>query len=149
MKDYMSSRWQQNNGKSCAIDLPSTLKSINAQEVHTELHGRLGMPNGGALVKDNDAGLLEFGDDRARRVASCLDDLDALIDDDLGICVIVGRDQSRKKSDVDGERSGGHLPALADFLTKTLRLGPDQSGKDAQTASVGHSARQFRISHVL
>ena len=78
------------------------------QHVDTELDSRLGVPNTGALVNDENAGLLvhlvnpagnmsfptlpynatqwaDRDDGPSRRTSSCLSDFDAFIDDYLGI----------------------------------------------------------------
>ena len=130
-------------------DLPAALKPVNAQEIDTKLHGRLGVPDGGALVQHDAAGLLELGDDGARRVAGCLDDLDALVDDDLGIGVVVGGHKRREQRDVDTERLARHGPAPADLLAQPLRLGENERRDDTQAARVGHGTGHLGGSDML
>jgi len=107
------------------------------------------MADGGALVQHNAPGLLELGDDRAGRVAGRLDNLDALVNHHLGVGVVVGRNKSRKKGDVDTKGARRHLFALSDLLAQAFGLRPDQGRDDAQTAGIGHGARHFGVAYML
>lgn len=131
------------------LDLPSAFETVNAQEIHTELHRRLSMLDGGALVEDDNTSLLELADDGTGRVASSLHDLDALVNDNLGVSLIVRGDKGRKKRDVDGEWPRRQLLALANLLTETLRLRPNQGSNDTQTTGVGHGTGEFSCPYML
>lgn len=56
-----------------------------------------------ALVQDDTPGLFQLPDDWAGAVASGLDNVDALVDDGLGIGAIVRRVEGRQEGDVDAE----------------------------------------------
>lgn len=107
------------------------------------------MPDRCALVEDNAAGLLELGNHRPGRVAGSLDDLDALVNDDLGVGLVIWGDESRQESDVDTEWLAGQLPALPDLLAEALGLWEDEGSNNAQAAGVGHSARHLSVSNML
>lgn len=131
------------------LNLPSAFETVDAQEINTKLHRRLSMSDGGALVEDDDASLLELADDGTGRVASSLHDLDTLINDNLGVSLVVGGNKGRQKSDVDGEWPRRQLLALANFLTETLRFRPDQGSDDTQATSIGYSTGQLGCSYML
>lgn len=131
------------------VGLPGALEPVDAQEVNTKLHGGLGMPDSGALVQDDAAGLLQLGDDGTRRVTSRLNNLDSLINGNLGISLVVWRNKGREQGDVDAERLARQLPALADFLAEAFRIGPNQSRDNTQTTRVGHGARHLGSSDML
>lgn len=78
------------------------------------------MADGGALVEDGDAGLLELLDDGAWIVTGGLDDLNTLVDDDLGVCAVVGGDHGGEEGQVDAEGVLGHFAASADFLAQVF-----------------------------
>ena len=107
------------------------------------------MSDSGALVEDDDASLLELADDWTGRVASGLHDIDALINDNLGVSLIIRGDKGRQKRDVDGEWPRRQLLALANLLTESLRLGKDQGSNDTQATGVGHGTGQFGCAYML
>lgn len=104
-------------------DVAGALKSVNGEEIHTQLHGGLGMADGSALVEDDNAGLLELLDNGTGVVSSGLNDLDALVNDDLGVGTVVGRYHGREESQVDTEGVLGHFAASSDFLAQVFRGG--------------------------
>lgn len=97
-------------------NVPGTLKAINREEVDTQLHGRFGVADGGALVQNDDAGRLQLLDDGARIVSSSLDDLDSLIDNHLGVRTVVRRHEGGKEGQVDTEGVLGHFAASSNLL---------------------------------
>lgn len=101
-------------------DVTGTLEAIDGEEINTQLHGGLGVADGGALVEDGDARLLELLDDGAGVVAGSLDDLDALIDDDLGVGTVVGGNHGGEEGQVDTEGVLGHFAASSDFLAQVF-----------------------------
>lgn len=66
---------------------------------HTQRErGRLPCPDGNrltALVQHDTPGLLQLPDDWSRAVAGRLDDVDALVDDGLGVGTIIRRVEGR------------------------------------------------------
>ena len=107
------------------------------------------MPDGGALVENDAPGLLQLGNDGAGRVASRLYDLDALVDDDLRVSLVIRRHQRGQQRDVYGEGLAGQFPALAYLLTQSLWLGPNQGRQDAQASRVGNRTCQLCIPDML
>lgn len=102
-----------------------------------------------ALVQYDTPSLLQLPDDWPGAVASCLDDLDALVDDGLGVSAIVRRVEGRQQGDVDAERVLGHRPALLDLLAQVCWGWEDEARDDAKTAGVGDCAGQLGVSDVL
>lgn len=131
------------------IYLPSTLEAINAQKVNTELNGTLGMADGGALVQDNAASGLEFGNDWARAVSGRLDDADAFVDDGLGVGAVVGRVDGGQQGDVDGKGVLCQCATLLDLLAQVGGRGKDEGGDDAQAASIGNRRGKFSVPNML
>ena len=70
-----------------------TLEAVDGEEVGAHALRRLRVADGHALVDDQDAGALERGDELARVVARRFHDGDALVDDDLAVRLVVGRNQ--------------------------------------------------------
>lgn len=56
-----------------------------------------------ALVQDDTPGLFQLPDDWPGAVAGGLDDVDALVDDSLGVGAIIRRVEGRQEGDVDTE----------------------------------------------
>lgn len=103
-------------GEVALADMASALEAVDGEEVDAELNGALGMADGGALMQDEGADGLELLDDGARAVAGGLDDSDALVDDDLGVCAVVRRNHGGEEGDVHAEGVFGHGLAAADLL---------------------------------
>lgn len=125
----------------CKIGLANVagaLEAVDAEEVDAHLDGALGVADGGALVQDDNAGLLELGNDGARGVAGRLDNLDALIDDGLGVGAVVGGHHGGQEGNVDTEGVLGQGSAASDLLAQVVGRGEDEGGDDAEAASVGH-----------
>ena len=106
-------------------DVPCALEAVDAEEVDAEFDGGDGVADGGALVQDDDAGLLEHFDDGPGGVAGGFDDLDAFVDHDLGVLGVRGCVHGGEEGDVDAEGERGHAFAFADFEAEVLggRLG--------------------------
>lgn len=106
-------------------NVTGTLESVDGEEVHTKLHGRLGVPNGRALVQNDDTGLLQLSDHRSWVVSGGLDDLDSFINDDLRVGSVVGGDHGWEEGQVHAEGVLGHGATSADFFAKVFggRLG--------------------------
>jgi hypothetical protein len=141
--------WASEIGINSKAPLPCTLEPIDAQEIHTQCHSSLGVPDAGALMQHGDARRLQLGDDGTRRVASRLDDVHALVHDDLRVRVVVRRHEGWQQGDVDAKRPGRKLSTPADFLSQALGLGEDQGRDDAQAARIRDSAGQLRITNML
>lgn len=73
-----------------------------------------------ALVQDDDAGLLQLGDDGARVVTGGLDDLDFFVDDDLGVGGVVGGNDGGEEGQVHSEGVFGHGATSADFFAEVF-----------------------------
>lgn len=164
-------------GPACGamIDSPCTLEAVDAEEVDAELDGALCVSNSGcarchgvsvcrtyervfltkegrlltALMQYDTPGLLELPDDWPRAVAGRLDDVDALVDDGLGVSTVVGRVEGRQEGDVDSEGVLGQFPALLDLLAQVCWRWEDESRDDAKPAGVGDGTGQLGVSDVL
>lgn len=119
------------------LDLPCALEAVDGQEVDAHLDSADGVADGSALVQDDDAGLLELGDDRAGAVAGRLDDLDALLDDGVSVGAVVRRDHGGQQRHVDSEGVLGHGAAPPDLLAQLVWGREDEGRDDAQPAGVG------------
>ncbi len=66
-----------------------------------------------------------MSDDRAGTVACCLDDADALFDDDACVASIIRWDESWEKGEIDTKRILSHGPTAANLLAEIFgcRLG--------------------------
>lgn len=102
-----------------------------------------------ALVQYDTPSLLQLPDDWSGAVAGSLDDIDALVDDGLGVSAIVRRVKGRQEGDVDTERVLGHRPALLDLLAQVGWGWEDEAGDDAKPAGVGDCAGQLGVPDVL
>lgn len=131
------------------INLPSTLKPIDTQEIYAKLHCTLSMSDRGTLVEHNTSGLLQLRNDWAGAVACSLDDVDALVDDGLRVRLIVGRDHGRQKRDVHSKGVLGQGPASSDLLPQVVGRGKDQACDDAQSARVGYCRGEFSVAYPL
>lgn len=129
---------QRRHANEMSKNLPSTLKAVNRQEINTHLDGTLGMSDGGALVKHNDASLLEGSNNGTRAVTSRLDNFDALINHNADVSRVVWRDHGRQEGQVDAEGLVGHSPALADLLPQALWRREDEGRNNAQATSIRH-----------
>ena len=138
-------------------DVPSAFESIDGQEVDPEFYSGLRVPDGGAFVDDDAAGVFELLDDRARGVSGGFDDADAGGDDgggvgcvfgrvrDVGVVgerggwggtVVVGGDEGGEQGQVYGEGTGGHRAAAGDLggergrggLGEGCELGGEEGG---------------------
>lgn len=118
------------------------LKPINAQKVNTKLDRALSMTNRRTLVQHRDTRGLELANDRAGRVSSRLDNLDALVDDGLGVGRVVGREEGREEGQVDAEGLVGEGAAALDLGAQGFGRGGDEGGDDAQAAAVGDCGRE-------
>lgn len=119
-----------------------TLKPINAQKVNTQLDRALSMTNRRTLVQHRDARSLELANHGAGRVSGRLDNLDALVDDGLGVGRVVGREEGREEGQVDAERLVGEGAAALDLGAQGFGRGGDEGGDDAQAAAVGDCGRE-------
>ena len=99
-------------------DVACTFKAVDGQEVHAQLDGGLGVSDRGALVQNDNAGLLQLLDYRTRVVAGGFDDLDTFLDNHLGVCGVVGRVEGGEEGQVDAEGVLGHGAASSDFLAQ-------------------------------
>lgn len=129
--------------------MASTFEAVNAQKVDAELDGTLGVADGGALVQDDAAGLFQLGDDGAGAVAGRLDDVDALVDDGLGVGAVVGGVERGQEGDVDGKGVFGQGAALLDLLAEIGGRGEDEGRDDAQAAGVGDGGGECGVADVL
>jgi len=78
------------------------LEAVDREEVDADLFGGLGVTDARALVDDGEAVLLEVLDDRdGGGPAGRLGNLDALLDDDLGVLVVRRRRDGREEREVD------------------------------------------------
>lgn len=102
-----------------------------------------------ALVQYDTPGLLELPDDWPGAVAGRLDDVDALVDDGLGVGAVVGRVEGRQEGDVDAEGVLGQRPALLDLFAQVGGRGEDEGRDNAEPAGVGDGARQLGVPDVL
>lgn len=102
-----------------------------------------------ALVQYDTPSLLQLPDDWPGAVAGRLDDLDALVDDGLGVSAVVRRVQGRQEGDVDAEGVLGHRPALLDLLAQVGWRWEDEGCDDAKPAGVGDRACQLGVPDVL
>lgn len=93
--------------------------------------------------------LLELPDDWPRAVAGGLDDVDALVDDGLGISTVVRRVEGRQEGDIHSEGVLGQFPALLDLLAQVCRRWEDESRDDAKPAGVGDGTGQLGVPDVL
>lgn len=143
LEGLASTAQQDEVGNVALADVAGAFETVNGEEVDTELDGALGMANGGALVEDGDAGLLQLRNDRPGRVSGSLDNLDAFVDDSLGVSAVVGRNHGGEESDVDTEGVLGQLAAALNLFAEGGGRGKDEGGYDTQTASVGDSRGQF------
>lgn len=107
------------------------------------------MTDGSALVKNNTPSLLQLRDDGAGAVARGLDDLDALINDGLGVGAVVRRVERREKGDVDAKGVLGQGSALLDLLAQVGGRGEDERRDDAQAAGVGDGGGELSVADVL
>lgn len=123
-------------------DVAGALEAVNGEEVDAELDGAQGVADGGALVQDNDAGLLELRDDGARRVTGRLDNLDALVDDGLRVGGVVGGHHGGQQRHVDGKGLLGEGSASADFVAQRSGRGEDEGCDDAEATGVGDGSGQ-------
>lgn len=140
----LASTAQQNEvGDVALANVAGAFETVNGEEVDTELNGALGMANSGALVEDGDAGLLQLRNDRSGGVSSGLDDLNALVDDGLGVSAVVGRNHGWEQSDVDTEGILGQLAAALDLFAEGGGRGKDEGSDDTETSSVGDSRGQL------
>lgn len=81
-------------------------------------------------------------------VASSLDDLDALLDNDIAILGIGGRGHGWEQSQVDTEGLVSHGAAAANLVTEMLRSGLRQSSQDSETAGIGHGRSKLGSSNL-
>lgn len=93
--------------------------------------------------------LLQLPDDWPGAVAGRLDNVDALVDDGLGVSAIIRRVEGRQKRDIDTEGVLGHCPALLDLLAQVGWGWEDEASDDAKPAGVGDRAGQLGIPDVL
>lgn len=128
---------QDEVGDVALANVAGALEAVDGEEIDAELDGALGVADGGTLVEDDDAGFLELLDHRAGGVACRLDDLDALVNNGLGVRAVVGRNHGGEKGDVDGEGLLGETAAAADFVAESSGRGEDEGRDDSQTAGVG------------
>lgn len=129
--------------------MTGTLKPVNTQKVHAELNGALRMANRCALVQHDTSGLFQLGNDGPRAIAGRLDDVDAFVDDGLGVGAVVWGVKRGQEGDVDGEGVLGQGAALLDLLAEFRGGGKDEGGDDAQAACVGDGGGEFGIADVL
>jgi len=71
-------------------------------------------------------------------VASSLDNLDALLDNDIAILGIGRRSHGWEQGQVDTEGLVSHGAAAANLVTEMLRSGLRQGSQDSETAGIGH-----------
>ena len=109
--------------------MAGALEAVNGHEIDAELGGRLCVPDGGALVEDDDTSSLELLNDRAGAVTCRLDNVDALLNDDPCVRSIVRWDHSWEEGDVDAEWLARQLPGLADLFSQVFGGGLCEGGK--------------------
>lgn len=148
-QEYHSSPVSGGQKDRCKIHLPGAFEAVDAEKVDAQLDGALGVPDGRALVENNDAGVLEHLDHGTRAVAGRLDDLDALLDDNTCVGCIVGWYECRQERNVDGEGVRRQPPAQANLGPQLLRRRKYQSRNDTQRARVRDRRGQCRSAHVL
>ena len=96
--------------------MAGTLKAVDAEEVDAHLYGGLRVLDCRAFVQYDAVVVFEFLNHSAWRVAGRLDDLDALVDDDLGVCAVVWWVDGWEEGKVYTKRLVGHSSAFADFF---------------------------------
>jgi hypothetical protein len=101
-------------------DVAGALEAVDGEEVHAQLHGGLGVPDGRALVQDDRVGLLQLRDHGAGVVAGCLDDLDALVDDYLCVGGVVWGHEGWEEGQVHAEGVLGHGSASANLFAEVF-----------------------------
>lgn len=143
-------------------DVTSALEAVNREEVDTHLLGGQSVADSCALVEDGDSGGLELLDDLTGRVSSSFDwdmlgiygvrcgdaghtNLDALVNDDLGIGIVVRRNHGREEGKVHAKRLFGHGAAAADFLAEILSARLSERGEKTKTAGVGNSGGELSV----
>lgn len=148
-KDLAGAAQQNKIGDVGLADMAGALEAIDAQEIDAEADGRFRVPDRGALVDDDAAGLLEQPDHGARRVARRFHDPDPAVDDGLRVGEVVGRVERGQEREVDAERVRGQDAGAGDFggQVRGGRLG--QGGEDAEAAGVGDGGGEGGESHPL
>lgn len=100
-------------------DMAGALEPIDGQEVDAHLHAALRVSDGRALVQHDEAVVFEHLDDILDQ-AGGLDDLDAFIDDDLGVLLVWRRVDGRQDSQVAGEGLRSHGAAFSNLLPQVV-----------------------------
>ncbi len=125
------------------------------------------MSNRGALMQDDAVGGFELSYDGARTVACCLDDADALFDDDACVTSVIRWDESWEEGEVDAKGILSHGSTAADLLAEVFRCGlgqrrqlqkslgfdvlphVDRYSYNSKTAGIADGARKLSISDPL
>lgn len=136
-------------GEIALADVAGALEAVDGEEVDAELDGALGVADGGALMQDEGADSLELLDDGAGAVAGGLDDLDALVDDDLGVRAVVWGNHGGEEGDVHAEWVFGHGFAAADLLAQVFGCGLREGCEEAETAGVGDGGGHLSVADPL
>lgn len=92
------------------------LETVDGQEVDTQLDGRLGVADRGALVEDDDPRGLEEFDDGPGGVSRGFHHLDPFVYADLRVFTVGRGVHGREEGDVDAKRVLGHGSASSDLL---------------------------------
>lgn len=109
---------QDEVGDVALADVAGALEAVDGEEVDAEGDGAPGVPDRGALVQDGAAGGLELPDHGAGGVAGRFDDADPLVDDGLGVAVVVGGDEGGEEGQVHAEGVWGHGFAALDLFAE-------------------------------
>ena len=112
-------------------DVTGALEPVNGEKVDAQLLSGKGMSDGGALVDDENARRFELLDYGAGGIPGGLDDLDALVDHNLRVGIVIRRDHGREEGDIHPEGVGGHLAASPDLLAEVFRGGLREGGEDS------------------
>ena len=124
------------------------LEPVDGEEVYAELYRALGVFDGGALVQDDDAGCFELLDDRTGRVSCGFHNIDALVDNGLGVRGVVGGNHGGEEGEVNGERVLGEGATSLDLGAQGGGGGEDEGGDDTQTAGVGDGRGEVGCAYV-
>jgi hypothetical protein len=130
-------------------DSPGTLEPVYGEKIDPQLYRALRMPDGSTFVQDNDPRSLQLRNDWPGAVPGGLNNLYTLVNDDLGVSTVVGRVQGWQQCDVHTKWVLGHGPSLLDFLPQVFWGWLGKGSEDPESARIGHSRGQFRISNML
>jgi hypothetical protein len=101
-------------------DVAGALEAVDAEEIDAEFDGRLRVADCGAFVQNYTAVGFEQFDYGAGTIACGLDDLDALVDADLGVFAVWGCVHRGEEGDIYAEGVRGHGLCFADLFAQVF-----------------------------